>query len=322
MPVPKISVIVPVYNTEKYLRRCIDSILAQTFTDFELLLIDDGSTDGSGAICDEYAALDSRVRVFHKPNGGVSSARNLGLDNARGEWITFIDSDDWIDQVYFEKIVSWKWSDEADIIISSFKHIHENGEVCYKYPQWYDDKIQGIRTLIISMGGTCVWAKFFKRSILEKYRVKFPVGIRYCEDFYFCATSYIYSNKICYIDSSYDYNYFDRETSVCKNLDDSHIWEAIDMNNKILDLTSEENVRTQYEEHICWRILSCTQDWVMIPQKHKLLISAYPFKKRYILSCPLFWNSKQKFLTFLVLIRLSFGVKFILKIRAILKKTI
>ena len=92
---PKISVIVPVYNTEKYLRRCIDSVLAQTYQDFELLLIDDGSKDSSGAICDEYAEKDTRVRVFHKENGGVSSARNLGLDNAKGEWVTFIDSDDY-----------------------------------------------------------------------------------------------------------------------------------------------------------------------------------------------------------------------------------
>lgn len=81
---PKISVIVPIYNTEKYLHRCVDSILSQTFTDFELLLIDDGSTDSSGAICDEYAVMDSRVRVFHKENGGVSSARNLGIGNRKG----------------------------------------------------------------------------------------------------------------------------------------------------------------------------------------------------------------------------------------------
>ena len=87
---PKISVIVPVYKVENYLHRCVDSILAQSFTDFELLLIDDGSPDNCGVICDEYAAKDSRVRVFHKPNGGVSSARNLGLDNARGGWIAFV----------------------------------------------------------------------------------------------------------------------------------------------------------------------------------------------------------------------------------------
>lgn len=93
---PKISVIVPVYNVEKYLRKCVDSILSQTFTDFELLLIDDGSKDHSGEICDEYALQDDRVKVFHKENGGVSSARNLGIDVAKGEWITFVDADDYI----------------------------------------------------------------------------------------------------------------------------------------------------------------------------------------------------------------------------------
>ena len=93
---PKISVIIPVYNAESTLRRCVDSFLAQTFTDFECLLINDGSKDRSGEICDEYVARDSRVKVFHKENGGVSSARNVGLDNATGEWIAFVDSDDWV----------------------------------------------------------------------------------------------------------------------------------------------------------------------------------------------------------------------------------
>ena len=93
---PKVSVIVPVYRAEKYLRKCVESILAQTFRDFEVILVDDGSPDGSGAICDEYAKKDPRVRVFHKENGGVSSARNKGIDEARGEWVTFVDADDWL----------------------------------------------------------------------------------------------------------------------------------------------------------------------------------------------------------------------------------
>ena len=114
---PKISVIVPVYNTEKYLDRCIQSILAQTYTDFELLLVDDGSTDSSGAICDKYAEQDSRVRVFHKENGGVSSARNQGLDNAKGEWITFVDSDDWVDREFFNILSK---SSKPDILISYY----------------------------------------------------------------------------------------------------------------------------------------------------------------------------------------------------------
>lgn len=101
-----ISIIVPVYNSEKTLCRCVDSILAQTYQNFELILIDDGSIDQSGKICDDYVRLDSRVRVFHKKNGGVSAARNVGLDNAKGTWLTFIDSDDYIQENYLSYIIS------------------------------------------------------------------------------------------------------------------------------------------------------------------------------------------------------------------------
>ena len=93
---PMVSIIVPVYNTEQYLRRCIDSIVNQEYTDFELLLIDDGSKDSSGVICDEYAEKDARVRVIHKENSGVSDSRNCALDHAKGKYIQFLDSDDWI----------------------------------------------------------------------------------------------------------------------------------------------------------------------------------------------------------------------------------
>ena len=100
----KISVIVPVYNVEKYLCQCIDSILAQTFTDFELLLIDDGSTDRSGRICDEYADRDARIRVFHTANRGVSAARNLGIGEARADWLCFVDSDDWVETCFLTSL--------------------------------------------------------------------------------------------------------------------------------------------------------------------------------------------------------------------------
>ncbi len=122
MKSPTISVIVPVYNAEKTLRRCVDSILAQTFEDFELILINDGSKDQSGDICDEYAAKDSRVKTIHKTNGGVSSARNAGLRIAQGEYIAFIDSDDYIDNDY---LLGFKHYD-ADLIISGAKLISIN----------------------------------------------------------------------------------------------------------------------------------------------------------------------------------------------------
>ena len=117
---PKISIIVPVYKAEKYLYRCVDSILAQTFSFFEVLLIDDGSPDNSGKICDEYALLDSRVRVFHKENGGVSSARQLGIDNVQGEYTIHVDPDDWIEPQMLEELYVKAVVEKADMVICDF----------------------------------------------------------------------------------------------------------------------------------------------------------------------------------------------------------
>ena len=112
---PRVSIIVPVYKAEAYLHRCIDSIIVQTFTNWELLLVDDGSPDRSGVICDEYAGKDERIKVFHKENGGVSSARNLGIDKAVGEWLCFIDSDDTIQPTYLDDFESFYFKYKLEI---------------------------------------------------------------------------------------------------------------------------------------------------------------------------------------------------------------
>lgn len=111
----KITVIIPVYNTERTLERCVDSVIKQTFLNLEILLVDDGSTDRSGQICDEYLKKDSRIKVFHKKNGGAASARNLGIDCAKGEYISFVDSDDWLDLDLYEKLINE--IDHADFLI-------------------------------------------------------------------------------------------------------------------------------------------------------------------------------------------------------------
>lgn len=180
MPSPKISVIVPVYNTEKWLRRCVDSILSQTSTDLELLLIDDGSTDGSGAICDEYAGLDSRVRTFHKLNGGVSSARNLGLDNARGEWICFVDSDDEIDN--FQGLLTADWN--ADMLLFSLKIIHSDGSSCMEIPRLAlglpQTRKNYIKYYLHFHIFNSVCAKLVRKNVLKGLR--FDDAIRFGED--------------------------------------------------------------------------------------------------------------------------------------------
>lgn len=181
---PKISVIVPVYNAEKYLRRCVDSILAQTFTDFELLLVNDGSKDNSGAICDEYATKNSRVRVFHKENGGVSSARNLGLDNAKGEWVTFVDSDDYVLPVFLTTFVDLCKSN-PDLCIQG---IIPNYEISseYKITQSsfnYKGNVEGAMSLLSNCQMTgALYNKMYKNSIIRDNNLRLNEFFNYRED--------------------------------------------------------------------------------------------------------------------------------------------
>lgn len=130
---PLISIIVPVYNVEKYLPKCIESILGQSYSNFELILVDDGSKDKSGSICDEYAKIDNRIKVYHKQNGGVSSARNLGLDNAHGEWITFVDSDDIVEPYYLSSMVLYTENFDFSIIQFSLKRIGWSNTIIQKF---------------------------------------------------------------------------------------------------------------------------------------------------------------------------------------------
>lgn len=181
---PKISVIVPVYNAEKHLRRCVDSILAQRYTDFELLLIDDGSTDGSGRICDDYAkTTGDKIQVFHKPNGGVSSARNLGLENSHGEWVTFCDADDF---VYADWLENYDISNnkEYDIIsqgLRADKEIFcgERKECSLVYRGGVNQYLNQL-TLTGVVG--YLFVKIFKKEIIQRNNVRFNTNVRFQED--------------------------------------------------------------------------------------------------------------------------------------------
>ena len=200
----KISVLIPVYNTEQYLPRCINSVLNQSFADFELLLIDDGSTDGSGEICDAYAEKDNRVVVFHKENGGASSARNVGLDNAKGEWITFVDSDDWIEDEYFNSV------SDADVDLVARNWFYADGSTkewlkpVIAYEDCFRDFLQNnIRSDVFRT----VAESFFKRSIINDNRIRFDDKFRLGEDTLFCMDYYAYCKSAMILDGArYIYN--------------------------------------------------------------------------------------------------------------------
>lgn len=203
---PKISVIVPVYKAEKYIRRCVDSILAQTFTDFELLLVDDGSPDNSGAICDEYAARDSRVKVFHKENGGVSSARQMGLDNSLGEYVIHADPDDWVEPDMLQELYSEAQQSGADMVICDFYINYGNRQI---YKSQKPEKLSHdaiLKELLMQrLHGAC-WNKLVRRDLFEKYEVKFPEDIIRWEDLFVNVMLLINSVRVSYKENAY-YHY-------------------------------------------------------------------------------------------------------------------
>lgn len=176
-----ISVIVPVYKVEPYLHKCIDSILAQTYTDFELILIDDGSPDNCGAICDEYARRDARIRVIHQENGGLSAARNAGIDIAKGEYLSFVDSDDMIAKTYLERLVDVLTKEHADISVCGMVNFTDGEEPKLDAGQQYPAEAMTGRDACLSiykMDGK-VWvtapSKLYNAKLFNN--IRFPVGL-------------------------------------------------------------------------------------------------------------------------------------------------
>ena len=208
---PKVSIIVPVYKVEKYIKKCVDSILSQTFTDFEVLLIDDGSPDHSGDICDKYASTHDCIKVFHKNNGGVSSARNVGLENALGDWITFIDADDFVSPTFIEHLYQ-EIINHPDIdFVQAGCLRYENGiistENSYNYT-YSEDKI-----LLFNKLRGLTFSKMFRRDIILQYNLLFDTQMKVTEDLVFTLDYASYVSKYSFI-SETGYYYRQREESL------------------------------------------------------------------------------------------------------------
>jgi glycosyltransferase involved in cell wall biosynthesis len=217
MEMIKISIIAPVYNAEKYLSQCIDSVLSQTVTDFELLLIDDGSSDRSGNICDEYARKDFRVQVFHKRNGGVSSARNLGIDKAQGEWITFVDSDDRLENTFLEQMLAKALELKVDAVFCNCYYVYENETIQKSiYTENTVEDGEGMLKRFLIRFGTRseLWGKIIKKKYLN-HRLKENVKIG--EDFLYLIELYYSHDCKTAIITDYLYYYRQLETSAMNN---------------------------------------------------------------------------------------------------------
>lgn len=214
----KISVIIPIYKVEKYLKKCIESVQKQTYKNIEIILIDDGSPDECPRICDFYASNDSRIKVIHKINGGLSDARNAGIQIATGEYIGFVDSDDWIDESMFEILMLYIIKNNADISEIGVKyqyndHIEYNNNTKIEVLT-HDESMSAFLEQTKNIKG-CVWAKLYKSNIVKN--LKFPIG-RLHEDAFFTYKA-IYNSRRYVIGTECLYNYRqDRDGSIMSTI--------------------------------------------------------------------------------------------------------
>lgn len=253
---PKISVIIPVYNVEKYLKRCVESIRNQTLKDIEIILVDDGSPDNCPQICDKFAEKDSRIKVIHKKNGGLSSARNAGLYVATGEYIGYIDSDDYAELDMFEKLYMCARKNEVDFVMADYWRVQSNGirkkksldirEGLYKK----ENIIREIYPMLIMREEVdygpllSVWHCLYKADFIRKNKLFFDEEIKWSEDCIYSAILGYMADKFYYLKNEYVYNYMQNEGTISTSYKPESWSVYCKMNEKLRDFFE---TKTEYD---------------------------------------------------------------------------
>lgn len=286
-----VSVIIPVYNAEKYLHRCVDSVLKQTYQNLEVLLIDDGSKDGSGAICDEYAAQDCRVRVIHKENTGVSDTRNVGLDEAKGDYILFVDSDDYIDKAMVDKLLEKALKNCSDIVMCRYC-VDRAGTVSSINMHYKDEYVgfEDIKTGLLYLyytdyhtGLYSLWNKLIKKSIYSTDGIRFDTTLKRGEDAWFVFQCLKRCNRVDYIDESF-YYYYQNTSSIMHTVYEDQFEKWIDMRQRLLTENDQLGIKIDYnlfyKEFLYKTIIYCKNQIAKgNSQKAKAIITDKEFKK-------------------------------------------
>ena len=247
---PAISIIVPIYNMEHLMRRCIDSLLSQTFTDYELLLIDDGSKDGSWRICQEYAHKDVRISIFHKENGGLSDARNYGLSKAIGKYTIFADPDDWVSPEGLDRLYATAEREQADMTMCDLYREDEYSRhyVCQRPQSLQAEDV--LKELFANIQGFTV-NKLIRRDVYTRFGISYPKGIYGCEDQYTMAAILLHDIKIAYEPVAF-YHYMYNSASLTRHYDertyemDMHV---LEMFRTLLDGNPTQQLAVTYQEN-------------------------------------------------------------------------
>lgn len=245
--IPQISIIIPAYNVDKFIRRCLDSILSQSYQNFEIILVDDGSTDNSLVICEDYAYNDKRIKLIRQTNRGVSSARNTGLKFSIAEYICFVDSDDWLEKDFCQDMLNGLLKFNADLSICTFKTFYDinffKEEYTFKRQIVTSCDVKNFLKQAINNGSNIlmnnVTAKLFKRSILEAHQINFEEAVKIGEDALFISEYQRYINKaICIPKSLYCCNRFDNNESVTSSYIENYWDNMIYVKQRLFEINS------------------------------------------------------------------------------------
>ncbi|MDD6252624.1 MAG: glycosyltransferase [Bacteroidales bacterium] len=313
---PTVSVIVPIYNVSRFLPECIESVINQTYDDFELILVDDGSTDDSGDICDNYAKADNRIRVIHKPNGGLTSARNAGLNIATGEWIMHLDGDDWIDSEILKVLVAAGDKQSADIVFGDFLMVSDNDSRPNSALDWLVVGGEFSLKNYISSVWTTAWGSIVRRRIYSQNRIYSPTEITYCEDFHLMVRLCFFANRVVHVSIPL-YNYRQRSSSVMHNLNKRTELDEQWAYQDIIRFFKEQNVYADYKTVMNWRVLKSAQELLLNPADLDRFHELYKDGRRDMWSCP-FVNTKVKILAWMMTHHLQPLVVAIDKLRMLL----
>lgn len=277
---PKISVLTPVYKAENYLSRCVEGILKQTFSEFELILIDDGSPDSSGKICEEYAERDKRIIVIHQENQGVSAARQKGLDTATGEYIIHADPDDWVEPDWLETLYFEAEQTKADVVMCDFDRIYINKTIYYSQkPTSHNNKNILYDLLVGKLWGSCC-NKLVRSECFHKYNIRFHPEMNLWEDLYVNCMLFLHNIKTTYVSKAlYHYDSYTNGNSIVRFRNDSHIRSGL-----IFINTFEQILSDKRYEQIWYQRKTTVKKWIFeVHNSRYSIVDTFPeINTRYI----------------------------------------
>lgn len=288
----KLSVIVPVYKAGEYILKSSKSILVSSFKDLELILVDDGSPDGSGEACEQIAREDSRVKVIHKANGGISSARNAGIKAATGEYIAFVDQDDTVRADMYQLLMN-KAAEGFDIVVSDFLLVYPDREEVYHTCDVFPDHDDTYRDMLLKGYGCNIWNMVVRRSVVENNGIAFPEHLRHGEDVWFSLRLHLCTDNIAKINEPlYIYNLANPQ-QVSAHLDNLFTQHCLRCIEETIPYIQSKGKFEKYKKELYWMVMQLKSQWVFSLAYYKDYRNIIPAANAYVKGNPLLSSNMQ-----------------------------